>query len=135
MKSKFLLAAGIFILMSAAVHAQGGPGMPRMSVPERVKMVMDKLTDFKLDKEKTALTDSAFTNFFRDQEKAMEDMRASGQFDRDKMMETRKKLVDERDDKLKKIFTADQFKKWKDEIEPTTRPQRPGGGGPGGNNQ
>ena len=89
---------------------------------------MDKLADFKLDKDKSALTDSAFTNFYKGQQKMMEDMRASGQMDRDKMMEGRKKLADERDDKLKKIFTDDQFKKWKDEIEPTTRPQRPAGG-------
>jgi hypothetical protein len=136
MKMKLLFAACLLLCINAAIQAQGGPGMPRMSVPERVKMVMDKLADFKLDKEKTALTDSAFTVYYKDQEKAMEDMRASGQFDRDKMMETRKKLTDERDDKLKKIFSADQFKKWKEEIEPSMRPQRPaGGGGPGGNNQ
>jgi len=121
-----------FALMAVfAVNAQqggGGEGMMRMSVPERVKMVMDKLADFKLDKDKSALTDSAFTNFYKGQQKMMEDMRASGQMDRDKMMEGRKKLADERDDKLRKIFTDDQFKKWKDEIEPTTRPQRPAGG-------
>jgi protein CpxP len=44
------------------------------------------------------------------------------------MMEGRKKLMEERDEKLKKIFTDEQYKKWKDEIEPTTRPQRQGGG-------
>ena len=123
-----LLLASFALIAVFALNAQGG-GMQRMPVPERVKMVMDKLTDFKLDKDKTALTDSAFTNYFRSQEKAMQDMRAAGgQPDREKMMETRKKLADERDEKLKKIFTDEQYKKWKDEIEPTTRPQRPGGG-------
>ena len=126
-----LLFAAFALLGVFAANAQPGQ---RMSVPERVKMVMDKLTDFKLDKDKTAQTDSAFTAFYTSQEKAMMDMRAAGgQPDREKMMETRKKLGDERDDKLKKIFTDDQYKKWKEEIEPTTRPQRPGGGG--GNNQ
>lgn len=126
MKKKVFLLASAALMTVFAVNAQGG-GM-RTPIPERVKAIMDKLADFKLDKDKAALTDSAFTGFFKSQEKAMEDMRASGGgFDRDKMMETRKKLVDERDEKLKKIFTADQFKKWKDEIEPTTRPQRPGG--------
>ena len=48
------------------------------------------------------------------------------------MREKMQKLQAERDDKLKKIFTDDQYKKWKDEIEPTTRPQRGGNGG-GGN--
>ena len=126
MKKKLFLFAAFSLLAFCGVNAQGG----RMSVPERVKTVMDKLADFKLDKDKTALTDSTLTNFYRAQQKMMEDMRAAGgQPDRDKMMEGRKKLADERDDKLKKIFTEDQFKKWKDEIEPSTRPQRPGGGG------
>jgi len=131
MKKKLVLLTSFALMAVFAVNAQqggGGGGMMRMSVPERVKMVMDKLADFKLDKDKSALTDSAFTNFYKGQQKMMEDMRASGQMDRDKMMEGRKKLADERDDKLKKIFTDDQFKKWKDEIEPTTRPQRPVGG-------
>ncbi|MEO6316927.1 MAG: hypothetical protein ABIU63_11695 [Chitinophagaceae bacterium] len=128
MKKKMILLATAAMITLFAANAQGG-GMQRMPVPERVKMVMDKLTDFKLDKDKTAATDSAFTNYFTSQEKAMQDMRAGGaQPDREKMMETRKKLSGERDEKLKKIFTEEQFKKWKDEIEPTTRPQRPGGG-------
>lgn len=129
MKNKMLLIASFAMMSFLAVNAQGGGGgMQRMPIPERVKMIMDKLADFKLDKDKTALTDSAFTGYFTSQEKAMQDMRAGGgQPDREKMMETRKKLMDERDEKLKKIFTAEQFKKWKDEIEPTTRPQRPAG--------
>jgi protein CpxP len=129
MKKKILLLAGFAMLTFFAVNAQQGGGGMQRPIPERVKMVMDKLVDFKLDKDKTALTDSAFTNYYRGQQKMMEDMRASGgQPDREKMMEGRKKLADERDEKLKKIFTDEQFKKWKDEIEPTTRPQRPGGG-------
>ena len=124
------MLAGLAIFAVCTVSAQGGGGMQRMPIPERVKMIMDKLTDFKLDKDKTAQTDSAFTDYFRSQEKAMQDMRAAGgQPDREKIMETRKKLMEERDEKLKKIFTDEQFKKWKDEIEPTTRPQRPQGTG------
>jgi periplasmic protein CpxP/Spy len=130
MKKKMLLFAAFAVLACFAVNAQQGGGMQRMSVPDRVKSVMDKLADFKLDKDKTALTDSAFTTFYLGQQKMMEDMRAAGgQPDRDKMMEGRKKLADERDEKLKKIFTDDQYKKWKNDIEPTTRPQRPAGGG------
>jgi hypothetical protein len=34
------------------------------------------------------------------------------------------KLVTDRDEKLKGIFSADQFKKFKDEVEPALRPQR-----------
>lgn len=128
MKKKILLFSACALLSFCAVNAQGG-GM-RMSVPDRVKMVMDKLADFKLDKDKTALTDSAFTDYYRAGQKMREDMMAGGgQPDRDAMREKMKKFADERDDKLKKIFTDDQYKKWKDEIEPSLRPQRPAGGG------
>ena len=55
-------------------------------------------------------------------------MTAGGaQPDRDKMRAEVQKLNGERDEKLKKVFTADQFKKFKDEIEATLRPQRPPG--------
>jgi len=33
-------------------------------------------------------------------------------------------LRDERDAKLKEIFTADQYSKWKNEVEVSLRPQR-----------
>jgi len=131
MKKKILLFSAFALLSFCAVNAQGGGGgMQRMTVPERVKLVMDKLADFKLDKDKTALTDSAFTEYYRGGQKMREEaMAAGGQPDRDAMREKMKKLADERDEKLKKIFTDEQYKKWKDEIEPTTRPQRPAGGG------
>jgi len=128
---KILLFSALALLSFSAVNAQGGGGgMQRMTVPERVKLVMDKLADFKLDKDKTALTDSAFTEYYRGGQKMREEaMAGGGQPDRDAMREKMKKLADERDEKLKKIFTDEQYKKWKDEIEPTTRPQRPPGGG------
>ena len=66
-------------------------------------------------------------------QKIMEqEMRESGG-DRDAMMAMRKELNDARDTKLKVVLTADQMKKWKDEIEPSMRPQRGGGQGGGRN--
>ena len=129
-KTIFLLLA--IVVTGVSVNAQGGGGM-RHSPEERTKMVMDKLADFKLDKDKWDQTDSVFVNFYRTQQKTMQDMRAGGGTpDRDKMMAEFKKMSDDRDAKLKNIFTADQYKKWKDEIEPSMRPQRGGGGGNGG---
>lgn len=128
-KTIFLLLA--ITVTALSVHAQGG-GM-RRTPEERTKMVMDKLADWKLEKSKSDQADSAFITFYRSQQKMMQDMRAAGGTpDRDKMMADSKKLADERDEKLKTIFTADQFKKWKDEIEPSMRPQRGGGGGGNG---
>jgi periplasmic protein CpxP/Spy len=133
MKKKIVLFLAVAFCAVFTVNAQGGGGMPRRTVEERVKSVMDKLADFKLDKDKAALTDSAFSSYYRAQDKMREEMMAGGGMpDRDAMRAKMQKIGGDRDDKLKKIFTDDQFKKWKDEIEPTTRPQRPGGGGGNG---
>jgi periplasmic protein CpxP/Spy len=107
--------------------AQGG--FQQRPIEERVKNVMEKLAPLNLDKTQTAETDSIFTNYYKAADKAIEDMRSSGSFDRDVMMAKRKELSDARDEKLKKTWNADQFKKFKDEIEATLRPQRQGGGG------
>jgi hypothetical protein len=130
MKKKMLLLASVAVMAVFAVNAQQPGGGQRMTVEERTKMVMDKLADFKLDKDKYALTDSAIITYYRGGQKMREEMMAAGgQPDRDAMREKMQKLGAERDDKLKKIFTDDQFKKWKDEIEPSLRPQRPPQGG------
>jgi len=116
------------MLFGAVIFAQAQQGMPRKTVEERLKMVDDKLVDWKLDKDKQAQTDSAFATYFRAQDKARDEMKAAGgQPDWDKVKESMKKLADERDEKLKKIWTDDQFKQFKSEIEPALRPQRPAG--------
>ncbi len=60
-----LLLASFALLAVFAVNAQGGGGYQPKPIPERVKAIMDKLADFKLDKDKSALADSAFTNYFK----------------------------------------------------------------------
>ena len=123
--------AGIF---TANAQGGGGGGFQRRTPEENLKMVKEKLVDLKLSAEQTTKSDTVFINFYRDRDKMMEEMRAGGgQPDRDAMREKSQKLSNDRDDKLKGIFSADQFKKWKDEIEPAMRPQRRQGGG-GGNN-
>jgi hypothetical protein len=133
-KAIFLLTIAIAGVL--AVQAQGGGGgFQRRTPEERLKMVKEKLTDLKLDKDQTTKSDSTFLDYYKAQDKVFEDMRAGGGApDRDAIREKMQKLAGERDEKLKKIFTEDQFKKWKDEIEPTTRPQRGGGGNRGGGN-
>src|SRR5690606_11933658 len=106
-----------------------GPGQQR-SPEERAKQTMERLADLKLDKDQTEKTSAVFKEFYEARQKMMEEMRAGGGApDRDAMMEKIQKMNADRDEKLKKIFTGDQYKKWKDEIEPTLRPQRGGGGG------
>jgi hypothetical protein len=124
--------AGVF---TANAQGGGGGGFQRRTPDENLKMVKEKLVDLKLTPEQTTKSDSVFLNFYKDRDKMMEDMRAGGGTpDRDAMREKSQKMSEARDEKLKAIFSADQFKKWKDEIEPAMRPQRRQGGGGGGNN-
>lgn len=128
MKKKIIVMGIAALLTSTGLMAQGG--FQRKTVEERVKEVKEKLVDFKLDADKSAKTDSAFATFYRESQKMMEEAMASGgQVDREAMRANRQKLSDERDAKLKLIFTEEQFKKWKDEIEPSMRPQRGQRGG------
>jgi uncharacterized UPF0160 family protein len=128
MKAKFLLIAAALFIAGTAANAQGG-GFPRRTVEERLKAVDDKIAVFNLDKTKKDQADTVFVQYYKAADAKREEMMTGGSPDRDKMRTEMQKLSGDRDDKLKNIFTADQFKKWKDDIEPSLRPQRPGGNG------
>lgn len=119
MKTKITMLIAFIIIATTGVYAQG---MQRRTVPERVKIAMDKITPaLSLDATQQASTDSVFTDFFTAQMKMFQDARASGERpDRSQFQ----KLMEDRDSKLKGIFTADQYTKWKNEVEATLRPQR-----------
>ena len=133
-KAILLLVIAISGVLAVQAQQGGGGGFQRRTPEERLKMVKEKLTELNLDKDQATKSDSAFMDYFRAQDKIFEEMRAGGGApDRDAIREKMMKLAGERDEKLKKIYTDEQFKKWKETIEPTTRPQRGGGGGRGGN--
>ena len=119
MKLKFKLLIAFILLATAGVYAQG---FQRQTVPERVKTTMEKLQPLQLNQTQIQQTDSVFTNFYTSQNKMREDARASGTRPDRSVFE---KMSSDRDEKLKTIFTADQFTKFKNEIEATLRPQRP----------
>ncbi|MBL7738352.1 MAG: hypothetical protein JNK14_03980 [Chitinophagaceae bacterium] len=131
MKKLVLVFAAMVFTASIAVNAQGG-GFQRRTVEERVKAVMEKFEAFKLDAAKKAEVDSIFTKAYKAQDAKREELMAGGGGDREAMRAEMQKLQADRDDKLKKVLTEEQFKEWKEKIEPSTRPQRQGGGG--GNN-
>lgn len=133
MKKAIFLAIAVLItgVFTANAQGQGGGGFQRRTVEENVKMVMEKLAPLSLDKDQTTKTDSAFADYYRSRNKMMEEMRGGGT-DRTAMREKFEKLGTDRDEKLKKIFSEAQYKKWKEEIEPSMR-QRRGGQGGGGN--
>ncbi len=120
------MIAAVLLAVTVAANAQGG--FQRRTVEERLKAIDEKIAVFNLEKTKKDQADTVFTHYFKAVDIKREDMRSSGSMDREKMREEMQKLSGDRDDKLKNIFTIDQFKKWKDEIEPSLRPQRPNGG-------
>lgn len=127
MKSKSFLFVALLLMATTTIFAQG---YQRMTVPERVKATMEKLTPaLTLTDAEVTSTTTVFTDFYTAQNKMREDARASGERpDRAAFQ----KMTEDRDAKLKDIFTADQYTKFKNEVEATLRPQRPQGGG--GNN-
>lgn len=116
---KKYLSLILILSVSFAVNAQGN--MQRMSIEERVKQVMSNLVPaLALTAEQQPKTDSAFTHYYR----SMQTMRAARQEgtrpDRTEM----EKLSKDRDEKLKQVLSPDQYKKFKEEVESTLRPQR-----------
>lgn len=124
MKNKIFLVA-ILLLSVVFVKAQGG-GAQRRTVEERVKIAHDKMDSaFKLEATKLKEVDDIFTNYYKASDKLREEMMSGGERpDPQVMREKMQPMTTERDDKLKKVLTEDQYKKWKDEIEPSMRPQR-----------
>ena len=129
MKTKitWMIIFGVFGAIAA--NAQGG--FQRRTVEERVQIIQQKLDSaFKLDKAKLAEADSVFAGFYRSTDKMRDEMMSGGgQPDFQTMREKMQPLIDERDKKLQGMLTQDQFKTWKDQIEPSLRPRRQGGGG------
>jgi len=121
----------IIFLVFGAITANAQGGYQRRTVEERVQIIQQKLDSaFRLDKAKLAEADSVFANFYRSTDKMRDEMMSGGgQPDFQAMREKMQPLIDERDKKLQGILTQDQFKTWKDQIEPSLRPRRPSGGG------
>lgn len=121
MKTKIAMLIGFLFTCAISAQAQQG-GMQRRTVAERVKSAMDKISDsLKLDQTQQDKTTAVFTDFYTSQDKMREDARAGGTRPDRSAME---KMASDRDDKLKSIFTDEQFKKFKNDLEPTLRPQR-----------
>ncbi len=127
MKKQIGLMVMAALFSITAVNAQGGGGQ-RQTPEERTKATMEKMAPLNLDAEAKAKTEIIISEFNTASQKAMTELRESGA-DRETMMAKRKELSDARDGKLKLVFTETQMKQWKDEIEPSLTPQRPGGGG------
>ena len=131
MKKTFLVVVVALLAGTVAVNAQGGGGFQRRTVEERVQTIHQKMDSaFKLDKAKLTQVDSVFANFYRSTDKVREELMNSGgdrSTMREQMQEKTQPLVAARDKELQVVIGDDNFKVWKETIEPS---MRRGGGGP-----
>lgn len=130
MKKTIVALSLLLAIGSVSVMAQGGGGNFQPPSPEeRVKRVMFKMDSaFKLDAEKTKTVDGLFLEYYKQQDKVREEVMAGGGGGFQVMQEKMKPYTDELDAKLKPILGDDNFKIWKEQVEPTLR--RRGGGRP-----
>ncbi len=119
MKTKISMLVALLFTATISTQAQQ---MQHKTIEERVKSAMDKISDpLKLDKDQQDKTTFILTDYYTSQEKMREEAKASGNRPDRSVMEKR---MSDRDERLKAIFTDDQYKKFKDDIESTLRPQR-----------
>ncbi|MEO5996268.1 MAG: hypothetical protein ABIN89_06050 [Chitinophagaceae bacterium] len=112
MKMKLGLLSVMMLAGVMIANAQGGGGGMRRTPEERAKRVVDTLTtEFKLDQSHQTQATAVFVDFYKSMTQGIS-------------AEDRTKLMGDRDEKLKKVLSDDQFKKFKDDIEPAMRPRR-----------
>ena len=123
MKKQILFILVALVAGFSTMYAQGPQ---RRTVEERVQIAHQKFDSaFKLEKSKITEADSAFAAYYRAMDKLREEMQpGTPPPDRSKFEGPAR----ERDKKLETILTPDQYKIWKEEIEPTMRGSRRGGG-------
>ncbi len=111
----------VSVLVFAGMTMLQAQGFQRRTVEERTKRVVDTLTTvFKLDKAVQDQANVVFTDYYKAMDKMREGLPQGERPDRTEM----EKLSTGRDEQLKKVLTEEQFKKFKDEIEPALRPRR-----------
>jgi len=125
MKFKLGLFLALMLTGTIIVNAQSG-NFPQRTVEERVKAAHEKLDSaFKFDAAKQTKIDSAFATYYRQQDKIREELRSSSERpDRETMISKMQPAIEARDKELKTILTEGEFKKWKDEIEPSMMQRR-----------
>lgn len=129
MKAKAIIVATLLFCYTGLVQAQS----KRSSVEERVANVITKFENtLKLDKATQTTVAEVFTDFYTAQDKIRDKVQGPattlGQGfapqDYQSVRKQNEKIRDERDNRLKKILSAEQYKKWTDEIEPSLKSRK-----------
>jgi Tfp pilus assembly protein PilV len=125
-KHLFFIAAALLSLTS--IQAQDKQELVinyKLRTPQdKTIIAMEKLKDFKLSPDAAEKTNKVIGEFYKDEKKMLDGAIANGVSNVDAYKAKKQKLAAERDDKLKKIFTQEQYNTWVTVIEPGLR-QRP----------
>ena len=122
---KYIAITAMAVIGSFTI-AKAQAGFMHSTVEERVKMVHEKLdSPFALDADKMSHAEAIFTDYYKGQEKVREKLMSGSKWpDGEAIMQAMQPITDEKDTKLKALLTVEQFRIWKDEIEPSMRPLR-----------
>ena len=121
MKKHFFLFATVTLLSISSLFAQ--EARQQRSADERTKATMEKFQDFNLQPEVRTKVETIFNDFYKSQQATMQQSRDAGT-DRTVLMDKRKQLVADRNNKLKEVLTEEQYNKWVSDIEPSLKPAR-----------
>jgi hypothetical protein len=117
---KIKLSLLTMFMFATVLIANAQVGM-RRTPEERTKRVLDTITTvLKLDNNQVTQAQTAFMDYYKESDKLRESMQQSNPPDRSAFQ----KLASDRDEKLKKFLSEDQFNKFKNEVEPAIRPRR-----------
>lgn len=132
---KILFICTMVLFSSIGVIAQQPPQRGnREDMEKRQKeRIENYIKELKLDEKKGNELKKIFSETQAKLTKEMESMRESGNMDREAMRTKMTKVNEERDAKVKKALSADQYKKY-EQLMKAEQERRPGGpGAPGGN--
>jgi protein CpxP len=130
---KIVLLLALSLGLSSTIMAQPGGGFQRRTPEERAAQIHAKLDSaFKLEPAKLATLDTALIVLYKKQDEKLQSMFSGGERpDRETMREEMKKYSDARDEMIKAMVTEEQYKIWKEKIEPGMRMPRRDGSNPG----
>jgi hypothetical protein len=144
MKKQFLLVVALIVAGTTLTFAQGGPGGgQRRTVEERVKTAHEKIDSaFKPAADVMTKIDTLFTYYYKGQDAIRAEMMSAGgeRPDFQAMQDKMKPLNDAKDTQMKVYLGEENFKIYKEKVEPLFMrggrgPGGPGGPGGGGNRQ
>ena len=134
MKKQFLLIVMLIIASSTLTFAQPGQGFQRRTVEERVKIAHDKIDSaFKPAADVMTKIDTLFTYYYKGQDAIREKlMSGGGRPDFQAMQDEMKPINDAKDSQMKSYLGEENFKVYKEKVEPLFMRGAGGGRGPGG---